>query len=123
MAARKPVGPKAPIGLGKSGKAQWSSIAGSYKLRADEFTILEGACWAADMIVMLRVAWIDAGSPTETKGSMGQQVIHPLIGEMRTQQAAQAALLQKLKLPDADDVPVANQHRSAANSKWSARGA
>jgi hypothetical protein len=123
MAARKPVGPKAPVGLGKAGKAQWSSIAGSYKLRADEFTILEGACWAADMIVMLRDAWIEAGSPTETKGSMGQQVIHPLIGEMRTQQAAQAALLQKLKLPDANDVPAANQHRDAANTKWSKRGA
>ena len=117
--------PKAPVGLGRAGKAQWSSIAGSYKLRADEFTILEDACWAADMIVMLRDAWIEAGSPTETKGSMGQQVIHPLIGEMRTQQAAQAALLQKLKLPDPDEgaVPVPNQHRSAAVKKWSDRGA
>jgi hypothetical protein len=115
--------PKAPVGLGKAGKAQWSSISGSYKLRPDELTNLEGACWAADMIVMLRLAWIEAGCPTETKGSMGQKIIHPLIGEMRAQQAAMAVLLRQLKLPDGDEVPATNQHRSAAVTKWQQRGA
>ena len=117
------VAPKAPVGLGKTGKAQWTSIAGSYKLRADEFTVLEDVCRTSDMIEALTVAWAQDGSPMTTKGSMGQQVIHPLIGEMRTQRKTRAALLAQLKLPDADETPLANQHRDAANTKWSKRGA
>jgi hypothetical protein len=115
--------PKAPVGLGKAGKAQWSSIAGSYKLRPDEFTVLEDVCRTADMILALSEAWVEDGSPMTAKGSTGQLVIHPLIGEIRSQRSARAALLRQLKLPDADEAPAANQHRSAAQSKWSARGA
>ena len=114
---------KAPVGLGNAGKAEWSAIAGSYKLRADEFTVLEDVCRTSDMIAALSKAWVDDDSPMTAKGSMGQLVIHPLIGELRVQRAARAALLRQLKLPDADDVPAANQHRDAANTKWSKRGA
>ena len=117
---------KAPVGLGKAGKAQWSAIAGAgttYLLRPDEITVLEDVCRTADMIEALVVAWVKDGSPMTTKGSMGQQVIHPLIGEIRTQRSARAALLRQLKLPDGDEVPAANQHRDAANTKWSKRGA
>ena len=115
--------PKAPVGLGSHGKAQWSSIAGSYKLRADEFTVLEDVCRTSDMIAALSKAWVDDDSPMTAKGSTGQLVIHPLIGELRVQRAARAALLRQLKLPDADEAPVANQHRSAAVTKWQQRGA
>jgi len=123
MAARKPVGPKAPVGLGKAGKAQWSAIAGHYKLRPDEFTVLEDVCRTADMITLLTEAWTDADSPMTTKGSMGQLVIHPLIAEMDKRRKSRAAFLKQLALPDGDAAPVANQHRDAANTKWSKRGA
>ena len=115
--------PKAPVGLGKAGKAAWSSIAGSYKLRPDEFTVLEDVCRTADMISALSEAWAEDGSPMTTKGSMGQLVIHPLIPAIGAHRKARAAFLKQLGLPDADEVPAANQHRSAAQSKWSARGA
>jgi hypothetical protein len=51
-------------------------------------------------------------------GSMKQEIIHPLIGEIRTQRTSLAALLAGLKLPDeAVESPV-NQQRDAANSSW-----
>ena len=115
--------PKAPVGLGKDGKAQWSSIAGSYKLRPDEFTVLEDACRTADMITLLRQEWALADCPMTTKGSMGQLVIHPLIAAMDGHRKSRAAFLRQLALPDIDTVPAANQHRDAANTKWSKRGA
>lgn len=119
MAARK-----VPMRLGKSGKAQWAAIAGgAYVLRPDELTVLEDVCRTADMIAALTAAWVDDGSPMTAKGSMGQLVTHPLISELRQHRSARAALLRQLKLPDVDEVPAANQHRSAAQTKWSARGA
>lgn len=109
---------KPPSDLSAAGKELWSAIAGKYELRPDELATLHGAARAADMIDLLRAAWSDAGCPTLTKGSMGQEIIHPMIGELRTQQAQQAALLAKLKLPD-DAVGIeANQNRDAANSSW-----
>jgi hypothetical protein len=57
-----------------------------------------------------------------TKGSMGQLVIHPIIGEVRTQRMARNALWRQLKLPDLDagEQPAAetNQQRAAAQSRW-----
>jgi hypothetical protein len=114
MAARK-----APEGLQRAGKAVWSSIAAKYELRADELHRLEGICKTADMIASLEGVWVEKGCPTETKGSMGQEIIHPLIGELRAQRAAFDAALVRLKLPDDESgaVPV-NQQRDAAASKW-----
>lgn len=113
----------APDGLATAGRDLWSSIAGKYELRPDERATLLGACRAADMIADLRAAWEKAERPMLTKGSMGQDVIHPLIGELRTQEAQKAALLARLKLPDdaAAEAP-ANQQRDAANSRWSVPG-
>ncbi len=114
---------KAPAGLGGAGTAQWSSIAGSYSLRPDELTVLEDVCRTTDMLTALTEAWLDDGSPMTTKGSMGQLVIHPLIAEMDKHRKSRAQFLKQLALPDVDAAPVENQHRSAAQAKWSARGA
>ena len=114
---------RAPAGLGRAGRAQWSSITGAYKLRPDEFTVLEDVCRTTDMLVALTVAWVEAGSPMTTKGSMGQLVIHPLIAEIDKHRKSRAQFLKQLALPDADMTPVANQHRSAAQAQWSKRGA
>ena len=46
-------------------------------------------------------------------------MIHPLIGEKRTQQAALARLLGQLKLPDdAAEGMKPNQARAAADARW-----
>ena len=112
---------KAPNSLATEGQRVWREVTSKYVLRADELVTLEDACAASDMIFALSAAWDEDGKPLTTKGSMGQQVIHPLIGEIRTQRAARNALFRQLKLPDdpAGDAET-NQHRSAAQSKWSA---
>lgn len=117
--------PKAPTGLGKIGRAQWRSIAGAYKLRLDELTVLEDACRTSDMLTALTHAWAEDGSPVTTEGSTGQLVIHPLIAEIDKHRKSRAALLRQMKLPDIDEapVPIKNQQRSAAQTKWAARGA
>ena len=88
-------------------------------LRTDELRTLEDACATTDMIAALTAIWEDEGRPVTTKGSMGQQVIHPLIGEIRTQRAARNALWRQLKLPDdPSGAGESNQQRDAANSRW-----
>ena len=113
---------KAPETLGAEGQKVWDLVTAKYDLRPDELLTLEDACAASDMIAALSKSWEDDGRPLTTKGSMGQQVIHPLIGEIRTQRSARNALWRQLKLPDdaADAGAEAIQHRAAAQSKWSA---
>ena len=107
-----------PVGLASAGSALWLSVASRYALRADELATLEDACRITDMIVSLEAAWAEDGRPMTTKGSMGQQVIHPLIGEIRTQRMARNALWRQLKLPDDEVGAPVNQQRDAAVAKW-----
>lgn len=115
-------GTKAPDGLGSEGVALWDSVASKYALRVDELSVLRSACKLADRIDMLESAHVELGSPVLTRGSMGQDVIHPLIAELKAHHAALSALLGKLKLPDdpaGSGSGAANQQRSAAQSRWS----
>ena len=108
----------APSTLGKAGRKLWESIAREYSLRPDELAALEDACLITDVIAELDAAWAVDGRPMTTKGSMGQLVIHPLIGEIRTQRMARNTLWRQLKLPDLDAPVEANQNRDAANASW-----
>lgn len=109
----------APKVLAEAGRDLWNGIAGKYQLRPDELAVLEKACQTADMIAVLDKAWDELGKPFLTKGSMGQDVIHPLIGERRAQSAALAKLLAQLKLPDETSGAVGtNPARAAAASRW-----
>lgn len=110
----------APDGLAGAGTALWSAVVSKYSLRVDELAILEAACKTADKVSLLEAAWIELGRPYMTRGSMGQDVIHPLIGEQRTQNSALSALLGKLKLPDDSNTAAPNQARDAAQSRWAA---
>lgn len=111
--------PSAPAELNLAGKSLWKSIAGKYELRPDELSVLLVACKTADMIAILDKEWDGLGKPFMTRGSMGQDVIHPLIGERRQQQAALARLLGQLKLPDEVSGGVGtNPARAAAASRW-----
>lgn len=114
--------PKPPTTLEVAGKTLWSAVNAKYTLRVDELAVLEAACKTADMIATLDKAWTDLGKPFLTSGSMGQDVIHPLIGERRAQQAAQAALFRQLKLPDdaTSGSGESNQQRAAAQTRWAA---
>lgn len=111
--------PKPPASLSDAGKALWTEIVAKYDLRVDELAVLESACKTGDMIATLDKEWDALGKPFLTRGSMGQDVIHPLIGERRAQQSQLARLLGLLKLPDeATGGAATNPARAAADSRW-----
>jgi hypothetical protein len=112
-------GKAAPKGLGGSGRALWRRVSNVYDLREDELATLEDACRITDMIAALEDAWDDQGKPMTTTGSMGQLIIHPLIGEIRVQRMARNALFRQLKLPDQFSGSRPNQQRQAAQTRWS----
>lgn len=114
---------KAPATLADAGKALWADVTAKYDLRVDELAVLESACKTADMIAILDKEWDALGKPFLTRGSMGQDVIHPLIGERRAQQSQLAKLLGQLKLPDDSGAAAPNQQRDAAQSRWAQHGA
>ena len=116
----------APVSLDDHGKALWRSIASKYTLRPDELVWLEAACKGADRIAAMEV---ERAGRWVSRGSMGQEVIHPLVAEIRAQEAQNAALLAKLKLPDlaeggaqgtGAEKPRSVQARKAAQSRWAA---
>lgn len=113
----------APSTLSTAGKALWSEVTSKYTLRADELRTLEDACAASDMLAEFTKAWSDLGRPYMSKGSMGQEVEHPLIGSIDKQRKARQAFLKLLRLPDEPGGERPNQQREAAQSRWAQRGA
>lgn len=118
--------PAPPEHLDATGVTVWNSIVKKYDLRADELVILADAAGASDMLAALELAWREAGKPMMSKGSMGQEVEHPLIGSIDKQRKTRNYLLAKLKLPDDpanSGAGATNQARSAAQSRWAQHGA
>ncbi|HEY9247672.1 MAG TPA: hypothetical protein VIO38_00995 [Rariglobus sp.] len=110
----------APKGLDAPGQALWRAVNGKYELRTDELVVLEKACRASDRIARMESV---LGEDVTTLGSMGQTVVHPLIGEIRQHEAQVASLLRSLKLPDESGEVVdasarSTQARAAAQSRW-----
>jgi len=111
--------PKPPNSLSVAGKALWRDVVGKYELRTDELRVLSSACVAADMEAELFEAWDGLGRPYMSKGSMGQEVEHPLIGSIDKQAKTKAKFLAQLKLPDeGGETSDRNQQRDAANTRW-----
>lgn len=109
----------APSGLAAKGKKTWKAITGTYELRADELDTLEDICREVDLISRLEES-LD-GADLLTRGSQGQDVLNPLVAEVRQHRATKKALWASLKLPDDAAAPaVANQQREAAQSRWAA---
>lgn len=120
--------PKPPAHLSDAGKALWTDVVGEYDLRVDELRVLASACVAADMESEFLKAWADLGRPYMSKGSMGQEVEHPMIGSIDKQAKAKAGHLRQLKLPEdggsgEDAGDRSTKARAAANARWSRRGA
>lgn len=109
----------APKNLGAGGRALWSAIEKPYDLRPDELRVLGAACREQDLIDTMQ-AVLDE-SDLMIKGSMGQQVVHPLVSEIRQHRTVLAALLRSLKLPDEQGEAKVNQQRSAGQSSWASR--
>lgn len=116
-----------PDGLGDAGLALWRSIVPAYELRPDEVRLLADACREADLVARLEEALTDA--PLMVIGSQGQQVINPLMQEVRQHRTVLAQLLKALKLPDSPAgakqkaAAASEQARAAARARWGTRSA
>lgn len=111
--------PKPPEHLAKPGADLWSAIVGKYDLRPDELRTLEDACATTDMLSTLEQEWRDAGRPFMSRGSMGQEVEHPLIGSIDKLRKSRQTFFRQLKLPeDASGGASTNPARAAAATRW-----
>ena len=118
--------PKPPTGMDKAGAAFWRDVLAKYELRVDEQRILEDACRERDLIARMESDL--AGADLMVAGSMGQQVLHPLVAELRQHRATFASLMRQLKLPDDGEGAgsggaLSARNRAAAQARWANRGA
>lgn len=110
--------PTAPSGLSAKARRYWRSIADRYELDAHEGRILEDICREIDVIEQLQ-ATFDADPRITARGSMGQEVINPVLDELRKRRTALATLMKSLKLPDGEAAGSASaQASAAATARW-----
>lgn len=92
--------PKAPSGLGASGRALWRAVLDDYELGAHELALLKSACATADAIDRLQTALDNDGVMSES--SQGIRV-HPALPELRQQRLTFARLLTALRVPTGEE--------------------
>lgn len=114
---------RTPDKLGTKAARFWRETTKTYDLSPAELLILEGACREINIIERCEKE-LD-GAALVTSGSMGQDVAHPLLAEVRQHRAAFGSMIKQLALPDAEE-PLSSarsrQAQAAANARWS-RGA
>lgn len=118
--------PRAPTGLGTAGRALWRDVHGAYDLDPQDARVLREACRTLDEIRRVETV-LDAAPSLVTRGSQGQDVGHPLLGELRSHRATYDKLMRTLALPDAlgNTAPTTYQQRSQAanDARWAPRRA
>ena len=90
---------------GTRGGVLWEAVVGgdppSYALRPDELVILEEACRAVDLSDRLAAAVEGLeGDALMVEGSKNQDVVNPLLAELRQTRALVGSMLARLHLPD-----------------------
>jgi len=109
---------RTPTGLKAAGRRTWQDVTGKYELRFDELDILEDICRLNDQIYRLDKELKDA--PLMLKGSQGQDVVNPMVTELRQHRATKKSLWSQLKLPDDNAEPGVNAQRKGGQSRWAA---
>jgi hypothetical protein len=91
-----------PRGLGTEGQKLWTGVIGEFNLAYEphKVRILTDAC-KTDLIKRLDDAAVKA--PLTVKGSMGKEVINPLIAQAQTARMQLAQLLARLNFTQEDD--------------------
>lgn len=115
---------KFPSNLGTSGRALWREIAGQVAqdglvLDAREAVLLTLACRETDQLAIIEDALV--GASLMVRGSQGQEVAHPLIGEARRSRTTIAALLGRIGLDD--PLAAAGPGKGSRTTPGMARGA
>lgn len=119
MAPERP--PKAPAGLGLSGRRLWKAVLSDYELNPAELVLLEHACRTADTLARLDTALAEAD--LSVQGSKGQPVANALLKEAREERQLLGRLLDQLGLPDDggsvwDGLTASSRARKAALQRW-----
>jgi hypothetical protein len=120
--------PKAPRGLKREGRKLWRDIQQAYDFTEapEKVTLLERACRTADVVDRLQKI-VDEATDLRVKGSQGQPVSIPEIGELRQYSTLLANLLKSLTLPDEDETAGNGLTRSqigrlGAKARWGGAG-
>ena len=116
-------GRTAPKGMSTAARKLWRETVSAFDLDEHEYPVLEAVCRKLDIIERIRDEL--EGADLVVRGSQGQDAAHPLLSELRMQEASYAALLKSLDLPGGDGVeatPRTLAAQKAANARWS-RGA
>ena len=119
--------PDTPPVLGTEALRLWGEVNAVYQLRPDERRLLEDACREIDLIEQMQSALPKDKRELTTRGSMGQAVSHPLIGELRQHRMTLAGLLKQIKLTDVepsknrDATETETAAREAAHTRWGRR--
>lgn len=113
--------PRAPKGLGPAASALWKHTVAEFDLRSDELPLLVAACRVLDTIERLEEA--EKVAPVTVRNSRGDEVISPIIGELRQQRMALIRLQKALGITDDDDLATEQLKRSmhakrAAEGRW-----
>lgn len=119
-----------PKGLAAEGKSLWQSVTvelsdAGLELDARERRWLFDAACEADLIGTLAAGMV--GQPLLVEGSQHQQVINPLVSELRQHREACGRILARLKLTDPDAGEGSGHRydstsaREAAYSRWRAK--
>ena len=119
--------PRAPAGLRRRGKALWRDVLSGFQLSEGECALLLEGCRCLDDIEALQLAVADA--PMTTIGSRGQDVVHPLRAELRSERLLLAKLLSQLDVPMPNEGPgswdglsASSRARKASRARWDNRG-
>lgn len=119
--------PRPPVGLGRRGRRLWKSIVDEFEPTESEVVLITEACRTLDDVELLRKELADA--PAVTTGSRGQEVVHPLRAELRSQRLLLAKLLAQLDVPGLEDdgaewdgLSASARARKAARARWDGRG-
>lgn len=114
--------PRQPTGLKAAGAKLWHDIADDFQLRPDELRLLEAAGRTLDELALIERQLV--GAKLVSKGSMGQDVAHPLLAAAVGHRRMYAALVKQLALPDIDAESgevtnsLSEKRRAAANTRW-----
>lgn len=110
---------RAPAGLGKAGKALWSSLVAAYEFAPHEVVLVERACRLADREAQLQEVIARDGLVVD--GSNGQPRLNGAVAEARLTTLAISRVLGSLKMPDESGRPLSAasvRSQRAANSRW-----
>ena len=120
--------PAPPKRLGEAGVDLWNRLVSEYSFddAPEKELILAQAAHCADTIAMLADLVFSAGADIRVRGSQGQPVLAPEIGELRAQRTQLAALLRALALPSGDEESEGGLSRSdigrlGAAARWKNR--